>query len=242
EPKYAVALGAALVNRGEHAEARKVLEPIATRGSGAARGQASYQLARSSLREEKPAKALEHLEAAAKADPDTVNTVSALELRGRVLEKLGQTKEALEAYQQAVQVVSQAEEPLLALVRLHLEAKERTEALDFLRRYTLVVGNDVEGLATAAQWHLRMGRLEDAEELASRAREIRFHEKAQRVLGLVALQRGELDVAVKHLAKAEPDGEVIEGLIRAHLLLGNLAEAELQAGLLDKVEKPSEDL
>jgi tetratricopeptide (TPR) repeat protein len=242
EPKYVVALGAALVNRGAHAEARKVLEPIATQGSGAARGQAAYQLARSSLHEEKPAKALEHLDAAARADPDTVNTVSALELRGRVLEMLGQPKEAAEAYLKAATIDPEAEAPLLALVRLSFEAKERTEALDYLRRYTLVVSNDVEGLATAAEWHLRMGRYEDAEELASRAREIRFHEKAQRVLGLVALQRGSYDVAVKHLSKAEPDGTVIEGLIRAHLLLGNLAEAELQAGQLDKGEKPSAQL
>src|SRR5262249_32911708 len=73
-------------------------------------------------------------------------------------------------------------------------------------------------------------------DLAGRAREIGFHEKAQRVLGLVYLHRNDFDKAVLHLGKAEPDAEVLEGLIRGHLLLGNLRDAELCVLQADKLE------
>src|SRR5262249_46602457 len=53
---------------------------------------------------------------------------------------------------------------------------------------------------------------------------------------------GRHEDAVKHLGKAEPDEAVLEGLLRAHLLLGNLAEAELQAGPLDRGGQPAAGL
>jgi tetratricopeptide (TPR) repeat protein len=88
----------------------------------------------------------------------------------------------------------------------------------------------------AAEWHLKLGRYEDAFELANRARELTFHEKTQRVLGLVYLHRGDFEKTAFHLGKADADGEVLEGLIRAYLALGNLAEAERSAEQAEKVE------
>jgi tetratricopeptide (TPR) repeat protein len=241
EPKYAVSLGATLINEGKHAQARTVLEPLTKKGTQATRGAAHYQLARSNFRQNKPDKALHQLEEAGKADADVVTTSSALQFRGRILEKLGRPKEAAEAYRHALRLEADAEEALLALVRLNSDGGDAAEALDHLRRYTLLA-KDVETLATAADWHLRLGRYEDALELANRAREIGFHEKAQRVLGLVYLHQGKYEQAVFHLGKASPDGPVLEGLLRGHLILGNLSEAEAHAGQVAKVASPSAEL
>jgi tetratricopeptide (TPR) repeat protein len=242
EPKYAVAMGAALVTRGQHDKARAVLEPIAKAGAANMRGLASYHLARSSFEENKPQKALEHLEAAAKADPDSLSTVAALTFKGRVLEKVGRAKEAVEAYEQAVKVDAEAEEALLALVRLSLAVKDGETAVDYLRRYTVAVGDDPDGLANAAEWNLRMNRLDEASNLAARATENGKQPKASRVLGLVHLRRGLYEEAAKNLANADVDAEVLDGLIRSHLVLGDLDEAEADAKQLDKVSEPPAEL
>jgi tetratricopeptide (TPR) repeat protein len=243
EPKYAVALGTTLVDRGEYAKAREVLEPLTRKETlAAARALAWYQLARASLHEDKPDKALEQLDLAVKADADTMNTVAVLMFRGRVQEKLGKPEEAATAYEQALKVEADAEKPLLALVRLSWDGKKTEDALGYLRRYTVAVGDDLDGLATAAEWHLRLGRDEDAFDLASKAREIGFHEKAQRVLGLVALHRGKYEEAALHLAKADLDAEVLDGQVRASLALGRLSEAIAQAAQLEKIKDPPPDL
>jgi tetratricopeptide (TPR) repeat protein len=243
EPKYAVALGTTLVDRGQYDKAREVLEPLARKGTlAAARALAWYQLARASLHEDKPDKALEQLDQAIKADGDTMNTVAVLMFRGRVEEKLGKPEEAATAYEQALKVEPDAEEPLLALIRLSWESKKTDDALAYLRRYTVAVGDDLDGLATAAEWHLRLGRYEDAFDLASRAREIGFHEKAQRVLGLVSLHRGKYEEAALHLAKADLDAEVLDGLLRSSMALGRLSEAITQAAQLEKIKDPPPDL
>jgi tetratricopeptide (TPR) repeat protein len=236
EPRYALALGAALVNLGELKKAREVLAPIARTGGATLRSQAHYHLARGLLQKKQAEKALHEFEAAAKADPDTVHTVAGWQLRGRIHEQLGKAKEAVSDYREALRLDSDSEEALGALVRLSLASGAKTEALDYLRRYTLAVGQELAGLAQAAEWHLRLGRYEDAFDLASRAREIGFHEKAQRVLGLVYLHRNDFDKAVLHLGKADPDAEVLEGLIRGHLLLGNLRDAELCVLQADKLD------
>lgn len=242
EPSYAVSLGAVLVNLGRQAKAREVLEPLAERGGAAVRGPAHYQLARGWMRQDQPDKALEHLEAAEQADRDSVASVAALLFKGRVCEKLGKAKEAARAYRRALQVRADDEEALTALVRLALAANNRAEALDHLRRYTVSVGDDFDGLLNAAELHLRLERYDDALELASRAREQRFSARTQRVLGLVAAHRGDAAKAVFHLDKADLDADVLEGLIRGHVALGNLREAELRAGQADKVETPTDGL
>ncbi len=236
DPAYAVALGAVLVERGRAAEARKVLEPLTRKEKGAVRGLAHYHLARADLAEGKAQQALAHLEAAEKADEESVSTPEALLFKGELYEKLGKAKEATEAYRRLADTEGNAEKGLRALVRLEVAAGARGDALDHLRRYVLAVGDDPAGLLTAADFYLRLGRSDEAFDLASRAEKQGFHEKAHRVLGLVYRQRGEHAKAVYHLAKAEPDAEVLEALIRSHLALGQLRAAVECADRGDRLE------
>ena len=242
ELRYATALGAVLINRGRYDAARAVLEPVAEGANAEGRGQAHYQLARGSLRRGQPDLAHRHLEAAGKADPDSLGSTAALLFQGLVCEKLGRTKDAVRHYRRLLQKEEANTEALTALIRLALAADDRAGALDYLRRYTVAVGDDFEGLVSAADWHLKLGRYDDAFELAGRSRERKFHATAQRVLGLVHLRRGDLEKAVYHLDKADLDAEVLEGLVRGHLGLGNLHEAELRAGQRGKVAEPTEKL
>ncbi len=236
EDKYAVALGATLVSLGEFDKAAEVLQPLTEKSqSSLVRSQAWYNLARSSYWLNRFEEALERLDRSEKADPETTSTATALVFRGRIHEKLGQSKEAREAYREAVRAQAENSEALLALVRLGWTAGDKAESLDYLRRYTLAVEGDAQGLATAADWHLKMGRYDDAFDLASRSRERGFTERAQRVLGLIHLRRGRYPEAALHLAKADVDGPVLEGLIRALLVTGDFAEAELRAEQLPKV-------
>jgi tetratricopeptide (TPR) repeat protein len=182
------------------------------------------------------------LEAADEVDPEALNIASALMLRGQVEEKRGDVKEAILAYRQVLKIEADADDALAALVRLFMDGDDKAEALDFLRRYTLAVGTDAEGIAQAAEWHLKLGRYEDAFELASRARDLKFNEKTQRVLGLVYLHRQDFSQAVKHLERADLDVAVLEGLINANLALGNLHAAAERAEQLDKIESPTPEL
>jgi tetratricopeptide (TPR) repeat protein len=225
EPKYALALGEVRVRRGDGTGAKAVLTPLTTKGAGPIRGSAHYQLARLALQARAPAEALKHLQAARMADAESVSSVAALEFEGEVRERLDQTDEAVAAYRRALKRDPEAESPLAALVRLQLAAGRLAEALADLRRYTVLVGNDHAGLVRAAGWHLALGRHDDAWDLATRAQTQRFSSEAQRVLGLVALQRRNYGRAVFHLDRAERDAEVTTGLIRGYLALGKVREA-----------------
>jgi tetratricopeptide (TPR) repeat protein len=236
DPKYAVALGAVLVERGKPADARAVLEPLTRQEKGAVCGLAHYHLARADLAEGQADKALKHLEAADKADTESVGTPDALLFKGELYEKLGKAKEAKEVYGLLAETEGNAEKGLLALVRLEAMAGARAEALDHLRHYVVAIGDDQSGLLTAADWYLRLGRADEAFDLADRAKEQRFHEKAHRILGLVYRQRGDHTKAVFHLNKAEPDATVLEALIRCHLALGQLKAAMECADQGDRVE------
>ena len=108
-----------------------------------------------------------YLEAAAKAEPDSVNSVITLQFKARVHESLGQTKEALEAYRQSLKIEPDSLESLASLIRLALATNERDTALVNLRRYTVAAGADAAGLATAANFHYLLGRFDDASDLAA---------------------------------------------------------------------------
>ncbi len=241
DPKYRVALGETRINLGDQAGAKQVLEAL-TSAEGAAdawRGQAHYQLARSCLKQNQIKEALEHLEAAAQLNPEGAHSVAALQLKGRLHEKLGQLTEAVDTYRQALLQEPDSEDTLVPLVRLELATGQRREALDLLRRLTVVVGDQTEGLIKAAEFHLQLGRYDDAFELASRAEsETSEASKAAdicRILGLVYLHRQDYRPAVAHLEKATPGPEVIVGLIRAYLALGKLEEAERQAERVEQI-------
>jgi tetratricopeptide (TPR) repeat protein len=234
-----VALGAVLVDRGEFEKAHAVLGPVAKSGPAAMKALAHFQLARSAYLRDDAEQAHKHMDEADNADADAVHTATALLLRGQIEERRGDVKEAIGAYRQLLKVEPEADDALSALVRLSLATDDKAEALDYLRKYTLAVGTDAEGLAQAAEWHLKLGRYEDAFDLASRARDQKFNEKTQRVLGLVYLRREDYVQAAKHLERADLDSTVLEGLIRANLALGRLLEASDHADQLSKIEAPT---
>lgn len=225
EGRYRLRLGASLVNQGKHTPAREVLEPLAKKGRSADRALACYHLGRSAFGLNQPEQALHYLDLAEKYDSDAVNTLAALTFRARVCERLDRLDDAHKTYRRALRLNAESEELLAHLVRLSFALNRRDEALTFLRRYTLSVSDTAAGLAAAAEWHLKLGRDEDAFELASQSRERTFHAGAQRVLGLVYLRRSDFEKAAFHLSRADVDAEVLEGLIRSHLALGDLAEA-----------------
>ncbi|HVS40464.1 MAG TPA: DUF3857 domain-containing protein [Gemmataceae bacterium] len=239
---YGVELGALLVDQNLHKEAREVLEPLTKRGNDSHRGQAEFHLARDEYRTDHPAEAQKHLDEAVKADPDILNTVRGNVLRGLVYEDLKKPDDAVRAYQLALTVDKDAASPLDGLTRLSLAAGKTDEATTYLRRYIAAVGDDFDGLLTAADYALKLKHWDDAFDLASKARDQKFHEKEQRILGLVCLHRGDFAGAAEHLAKADADDEVLTGLIRADLALGALREAAFQAAKAGKFDKQSLEL
>jgi tetratricopeptide (TPR) repeat protein len=242
EPRHALGLGTILVTLGKQAEARPLLESLTKKGPDPLRARAHYQLARSHYRKDELKEALAHLDAAAKVDAVTVNTVRVWTLRGQVLEEMKRSAEAMDAYRKVLLVDKGNQNALLSLIRLALVTGDKLGALDHLRQYTLSAGRDVSGLLLAAETYLKLKHYDEAAELASRAREIAFHEKSQRILGLVALVRGDDAKAVLHLEKAEPDSVVLSALIRATINLGKVRDLETWLDKAGRIDKPSEGL
>jgi tetratricopeptide (TPR) repeat protein len=203
------------------------------------RAKAHCQLARADLERKKFTEALDHLVKAAENDAALAQTADVLDLKGRVCEKLGKAPEAAQAFEAMLALDPHDQRALAGLVRLALAAKDRPKALTHLRRYTVAVGDAAPGLAAAADFHLRLDRFDDALDLATRSHKAAPSAAAERVLGLVHLRRGEYAEAATHLTaaadKAKPDGDVLEGLIRARLGQGNLTAAEALAKTADKV-------
>jgi tetratricopeptide (TPR) repeat protein len=247
EPRYAIDLAALLVGQGRQKEARKILEPLTQADSPTVQAQAHFHLARSYYRRDQPDKALGHLDKAEEADEDTVHTVRALVLRGNILEELGKPADAARAYLAALQLEREAELPLKCLTRLYLAHGtlahgDRSQALEYLRRYTVAVGDDPAGLLQAADFALRLGRSDEALDLAGRAGDQAFQARAHRVLGLAHWKRGELQAAAEDLARAEKDAAVLEARIRICLLRGDLAPVRGLIEEADRMEKPPAEL
>jgi tetratricopeptide (TPR) repeat protein/transglutaminase-like putative cysteine protease len=241
EPQYALELGRIAVSRGRHDDARAALTPLTRKGPPAVRARAHYQLARDAMARKQPAEALKQVAAAKAADAARGATLDVLRLEGLAHERLGQPAGAARAYRKALAKAPANQNLLAALVRLELETGQKEEALDHLRRYTLAVAGDREGLVKAAGFHLQMGRLDDAFDLASRARALGFDAGAQRVLGLVYLRRGNYEKAAFHLDRARPDADVLRGLIEAELRLGRVGRALAHARTARKLpEAPPE--
>jgi len=235
DPTHAIALGAMLIDRGRCELAEPVLEALAKTAAPAARSLAFYQLARSSLQQGKAERALMHLEEAAKYEGDKDNTVAVEMLRGRVCAQLRRPADARKAYEKAHRTDPRAEDALVALIELALAQKDTAQAARYLTRYAALVDDNLKGLIQAADYALRLGRYDQAFDLAARAREQGFHESTQRILGLVHLHRGAMDKAIFHLERADPGAEVLEAVIRARLALGQLTAAEREtqrAGLI----------
>jgi tetratricopeptide (TPR) repeat protein len=242
ETRNALELGAFLVGEGKQKEARTILERVTEDGTPAQKAQAHYHLARSYYRRDQAEKALEHLDAAERADEEAVRTVKACLLRGNACEELGRPTDAARAYQAALDIEPDAELALDALVRLELAVNHKKDALDYLRRYTLSVGDEPAGLLLAAGYHLRLDRYEDALDLAGRARSSRFAAKAERILGLAYWKKGEQAPAAEHLAKAERDAAVLEALLGLALESGKLTDVPAFLQEAEKVDRPTGDL
>jgi tetratricopeptide (TPR) repeat protein len=244
---YVVALGASRIERGDYAGAAAVLEPLTKEKASAWSGAAHLHLARSAFRQRDPGKALKHLESAAATNPESVSSGFALQFKGQILEQLGQAKEAIAVYRLALQgealavplrttaaggprkVQDDEGDPidlLAALVRLSLVLHQRPEAMDYLRQYTLAVDEDPAGLLAAADFHLQLGRYEDAHDLVSRAKGKQSTPDAQRILGLIKVRQGNLVEAIAHLEKAGDGAAVLEALLSSYLQLGKLSDAE----------------
>jgi tetratricopeptide (TPR) repeat protein len=241
-PLYAVALGAVAVRREDHKSAVKILTPLTTHKLMPVRGAAHYQLARSAFRQNEAAKALKHLSAALVADSSSLATLDALHFKARVHEKLGQLKETMQTLEMALDADANATEILEYLVRVEIKAGRKESALDHLRRYTVATAKDLASLVTAADLHLQLGRHEDAFELASRAREVGFQAKAQRILGLVYFAKQDYTQAALHLERADLDGKALTAVIQAHLRLGDLDAAQRRAESIRRLEKADADL
>jgi tetratricopeptide (TPR) repeat protein len=242
EAKYAVALGAACVLKDDHAEAKRILTPLTKDASSAIRGAAQYQLARSTFRQKNYEQSLKHLQTALLTDSTALASMDALQFKARVHEKLGQTKEALTVLRAAIEADANVRDALEYLVQLELKAGDREAALEHLRRYTVAAGTDLSSMVKAADLHLQMGRHEEAFDLATRARELGFQAKAQRVLGLVHLAKQEYAQAVFHLDRADLDAKALAGLLQAHLRLGDLDAARHRLDAINKVEATGSDL
>jgi tetratricopeptide (TPR) repeat protein len=192
------------------------------------------------MAQDEPKKALRHLQAAEKAHPDAVNS-DALFLKGQVHEAMHEPRQAVEAYRKALDE-EDAPDVLQALIRLTSAQGSKAEANGYWRRFAVAVGDQPEGLAQAADLAARLGRFDDAYDLASQARigKTELHPLALRPMGLALYHRGKFGEAANYLAKAEPDAEGLTGLVQSLIALGRLGDAETQLSRFASIEPTPE--
>jgi tetratricopeptide (TPR) repeat protein/transglutaminase-like putative cysteine protease len=243
DPKFALSLGQNLIEQNKNSDARKVFEPLAEHADGAVKCAALLGLAHVDLAVEEPKKALKHLKAAEAADKDAFGTDGWV-LRAQTHEALGDRAEAMKAYQTALEEEADSADVLEPLVRLAVATGQRDVALGYLRQLVVSAEDDADSLAAAADAYARLGRFDDALELAGRAKSEngQIPEAARRAVGLAMANRGEPAKAVELLAGADPDALILTTRIRARLQIGDLQGAATDADAAKRVEEPSEEL
>jgi tetratricopeptide (TPR) repeat protein len=189
--------------------------------------------------------AFREFQEASKADAECAKTGDALAFLGQIHERLGEAPKAKAAYQQWLTLQPAAPQALAALSRLALAEHDRAAALGWWRQYA-AAAKDGEALLAAAELALRLEHLDDALDLAGRAQQQKKSVAAERVLGLAYWHKGAYSQAIKSLTAAldtaPVDGRVLECLLRARLLQGDLTGLDSLAGRIDQVKKPSAEL
>jgi tetratricopeptide (TPR) repeat protein len=225
EGKYQLNLAATLITAGKQADAAKILATLLKDGTPQQQAEAHYQLARGHYRVDRLKEAEEELNTAEKIDAASCERLRFRILQGQVAEELNKLEEARKFYEMALRLSPEATFAREGLVRLALSQKKPEEALLNLRKLIADAKDDGMQLLAAAEYSFKLERYADAEDLAQRAEKAGSTPKGQRLLGLLALQRGEADKALPFLLKAGGDAVALEGLIRAHLMRGDLDSA-----------------
>ncbi|MSU79319.1 MAG: DUF3857 domain-containing protein [Gemmataceae bacterium] len=228
DPKYALALGAVCVRRGESAEAEKLLAPLTVHALGIVRAAAHYQLARNADRSKEPAVALKHLQQALFIDSASLASVDALLLKARVHDQLNQTKDAISALKAGIEADANNRDALAYIILLELRLGRTDDALDHLRRLGLAAGKDRATLVRAADLYLDIGRPDEALELVMRAQEQGSDAAGRRIFGLLHFAKENYSRSAFDLEKGERDAKATAMLIHAHLRIGAL-DAAIQA-------------
>ena len=239
EPRHALELASILVGVGRQEEARAILEPLTEKGSASIRARTHFQLARSHYRRDELSQALQHWEAAATLDADSVHTVRCYHLKGRIYEEMDRLDKAEEAYEMALTVSKDSELALDSLIQLQFKRGRHLRGLEYLRRYAVAVGDEPIGLLLAAGYYLRLELYDEALELAGRAGEDKYANKVHRIVGLVHFQRGEYKEAVEHLILAEGGSDTELGLLTSYLMLAQWDAANRRLPHAEKTVKPS---
>ncbi len=233
DPTHSITLATLLIDDNLHDLARASLLPLTKHSEDAVRCLAFHQLARSFAAEKKYEDALLLLKQAEKLK-SSLNPLVLFMLRGRIHEEQKEFSLAFQAYEKAHAKDPKSRPILSALIRVAKAGKDQSGAVRYLRHYIVRVGDDFDGLINAANLAWGLERIEDAEELALRARKQRFHSDIQRILGLIALRRENYEKALHHLSRAESTSDVLAGQMRAHLSMGDLTAASRS---LDQMER-----
>jgi tetratricopeptide (TPR) repeat protein/transglutaminase-like putative cysteine protease len=243
EPKFALSLGQNLLEQNKAGEAAKAFQPLTLHADGAVRCPAYMGLAQVNLAGKEPKKALRQLKSAETEDKEGFG-VDGWMLRGEAHEALGQRTDALKAYRAALEKDPDSPDVLERLVQLAIATGDQKAALDYLRRLVAAADDEPEMFAVAAEGYARLGRFDDALELANRAKDEtgQLPEAARRAVGLAMVHRGELAKAVELLSGPDPDATVLVARIRAKLLLGDLTPAAEDAQIAKTVEEPTDEL
>jgi tetratricopeptide (TPR) repeat protein len=224
--RFALELARGLIDQGDHAGARKALEPLTKTADGAMLAEAWHELALVELDGGRPAKALECLDAARKADAASARKADFCLTRADAHEALKEYDKARAALKDALDDDPTSGDALEGLVRLAWLDGDGPAALKHLRQLAALAGDDPQWLAKTGDWYQRLGRPDEAADLASKATaDGELLPLARRTLGLVALGRGDPAGALDHLDKAETDAVVVEARLRAMFVLGRLADA-----------------